>query len=349
MAYPSILSTYTDPSPNDRLSTTPHSSIETAQNTGLREIQAFVGTLSSNVGTLVYDIRGANSDGGGHVQTADKGGTGQTSYTKGNVLVATGATALTKLAVGNDGDILTADSSVASGVKWNPGVNSQAIQNMQFSHATETGTGSVYTISPVPCVLSYTTGQLFTFSANTTNTVASPTLRVSSLAGKIIKNPDGTSLSVGQIKASALTMVQYEGSSSVFQVLSTKGNALSSVKNGVTNKTTSDASTTQNIAHGLGVTPRYVRIDAIGVQGTANVAWEAHTTYNGTTQSSISHYGSGTNGNNADQTFTLSVQGTTPYKQVGVVTFDATNIVITWTGTGSDTAVDFQLLWSAFA
>src|SRR3990167_10005990 len=99
MPYPSTLSSFTDPVPTDKLSTTPHSSIETAQNTGLREVQAFVGTLSSNVGTLVYDIRGAGSDGGGHVQTANKGGTGQTAYTKGDILVATSSSVLTKLAV----------------------------------------------------------------------------------------------------------------------------------------------------------------------------------------------------------------------------------------------------------
>lgn len=119
MPYPSTLSTFVDPVPTDRLSTTPHSSIETAQNNGLRELQAFIGTTSSAVGTLMYDIRGANSNGGGHVQTANKGGTGQTSYTKGDILVATSASVLTKLAVSaNDGDILTINSSVAAGLGW---------------------------------------------------------------------------------------------------------------------------------------------------------------------------------------------------------------------------------------
>lgn len=45
------------------------------------------------------------------------GGTGFTSYAKGDVLIGTGA-GLTKLAAGTNGFVLTADSSQASGVKW---------------------------------------------------------------------------------------------------------------------------------------------------------------------------------------------------------------------------------------
>lgn len=47
-----------------------------------------------------------------------QGGTGQTSYTKGDLLCATGATTLAKLAVGTDDQVLTADSAEACGVKW---------------------------------------------------------------------------------------------------------------------------------------------------------------------------------------------------------------------------------------
>lgn len=118
MAYPSTVSAFTNPTPTDKLNSPSHSSIETAQNTGLTELQTFVGTESSLVGTLMYDIRGANSNGGGHVQAVNKGGTGQTAYTKGDILVATSASVLAKLTAGSDAQILTADSSVAGGLKW---------------------------------------------------------------------------------------------------------------------------------------------------------------------------------------------------------------------------------------
>ncbi len=50
--------------------------------------------------------------------TATQGGTGQTTYTKGDIVVATGSTTLVKLGVGSNTTVLTADSTQASGVKW---------------------------------------------------------------------------------------------------------------------------------------------------------------------------------------------------------------------------------------
>lgn len=49
------------------------------------------------------------------------GGTGQSTYTKGDLLVTPGSTTLNKLAVGSDGQVLTADSASTNGVKWAAG------------------------------------------------------------------------------------------------------------------------------------------------------------------------------------------------------------------------------------
>lgn len=118
MPYPSTISTLPNPLPTDRLNSPSHSALHTSENTAIVEIETFVGTLSSVAGSLSYDIRSPLSNGGGHVQTAVKGGTGQTTYTKGDTLVAQSASVLGKLAVGLDGQSLVADSSVVSGVKW---------------------------------------------------------------------------------------------------------------------------------------------------------------------------------------------------------------------------------------
>lgn len=118
MAYPSTLSSLTDPQATDRLNSPSHSALHQAENAAIEAIEAFVGTSSSTAGTLIYDIRAAASNGGGHVQTADKGGTGQTSYTKGDILVASSSSVLTRLAVGTNGRFLTSDSTAATGVNW---------------------------------------------------------------------------------------------------------------------------------------------------------------------------------------------------------------------------------------
>src|SRR3990167_5794684 len=116
--FPSVLSSFTDPNAGDRLNSPSHSSIESAQNDALEKLETFIGTDSSAVGTLMYNIRAAASDGGGHVQAANRGGTGQTAYSQGDILVATSASALARLAVGVDNQTLQANSSVSAGINW---------------------------------------------------------------------------------------------------------------------------------------------------------------------------------------------------------------------------------------
>lgn len=119
MAYPSVVTTFTNPLASDRLNSPSHSAIETAQNVDLAAIERFVGTTNASAfGTLIYDIRSPNSDGGGHVQSANKGGTGQTSFIKGDLLVATSSSVLAKFGVGADNLVITADSSQPTGMKW---------------------------------------------------------------------------------------------------------------------------------------------------------------------------------------------------------------------------------------
>lgn len=120
MAFPSTVAALTDPQSTDRLNSPSHSAIEQAQNTNIEEIQTFIGTTNtSTVGTLLYDVRAPGSNGGGHIQSANKGGTGQTSYTKGDILVAQSASMLTKLAVGGVGQVLIANDNSNVGVQWN--------------------------------------------------------------------------------------------------------------------------------------------------------------------------------------------------------------------------------------
>lgn len=118
--FPSILSTFNRPTTTDRLNSPSHSALHNTVSSALGQVEAFLGKegASSTVGTLIYDVRSPDSGGGGHVQTAVKGGTGQTTFIKGDILVAQSASVLSKLAVGVDGQALVANSSMTSGVNW---------------------------------------------------------------------------------------------------------------------------------------------------------------------------------------------------------------------------------------
>lgn len=140
--FPSVLNTFNRPTPTDRLNSPSHSALHNTVSSALGQVQAVIGTntgvSASAVGTLMYDVRSPDSNGGGHVQTAVKGGTGQTTFTKGDLLVATGPSVISKLAVSSVvNDVLIADPNQAAGMKWAPNPNSNKI-------AIITQTSSIY-------------------------------------------------------------------------------------------------------------------------------------------------------------------------------------------------------------
>lgn len=118
--FPSILTSYTNPLGTNPLNAPSHAAIETAQNGGLTQVEAVIGlaAAASTLGTIQYDLRSPASNGGGHVQSANTGGTGQTSFNKGDILIASSSSVLSKLAVGTDGQVLKADSTQSSGTSW---------------------------------------------------------------------------------------------------------------------------------------------------------------------------------------------------------------------------------------
>lgn len=156
MAYPSVISTLATPQPTDRLNSPSHSTLHQNENSAILEIQRFVGLEgpASTVGTLDYDVRSPDSNGGGHVQTANKGGTGQTSFTKGDLLAGQSTSVLSKLAVGTDGQFLVADSSAAAGVKWGIGL-APIVRVYQTSSVTSSGISSFLGTWTRPSTLSF--------------------------------------------------------------------------------------------------------------------------------------------------------------------------------------------------
>lgn len=98
-----VSSTYTSQTATN-ISFTPASSISSTN------VQAAIEEVST-------ECRNVNNVGSGILDEA-YGGTGYNSYTKGDLLVASGSTVLAKLAVGTNGQVLTADSAQNTGVKW---------------------------------------------------------------------------------------------------------------------------------------------------------------------------------------------------------------------------------------
>ncbi len=118
--FPSTLSTFNRPTPTDRLNSPSHSALHNTVSSALGQVEAVLGIRgdSSVVGTINTAVFSPGSDGGGHVQSANKGGTGQTSYIKGDMLVAQSTSVLSKLSTGANDTVLIADSSTSVGVKW---------------------------------------------------------------------------------------------------------------------------------------------------------------------------------------------------------------------------------------
>ncbi len=148
MTFPSTLSTFNRPSPTDRLNSPSHSALHNTVSSAVGQIEAVIGlTTTSLIGTLMYDVHSPDSNGGGHVQTANKGGTGQTNYNKGDVLVGQSSSILTKLGVGVDGQALIADSTQAVGIKWGTAtpLNIQSF----LSSGTWTKSSALSLLSPV--------------------------------------------------------------------------------------------------------------------------------------------------------------------------------------------------------
>ncbi len=114
--------------------------------------------------------------------------------------------------------------------------------------------------------------------------------------------------------------------------------------NGVSSNT---SSTTQTIAHGLGVIPKKIRIRAINFVNGLNWA-KSDGVYNGSTTSTVYdwHGSSGSPAGNTDTTNIANLSSSPSNTAVATATFDATNITLVWTN-ASGITVNF--VWEAQA
>lgn len=218
----------------------------------------------------------------------------------------------------------------------------QISQDGSEIYAADAGANDTYAITLAPVPAAYVTGMVVRFKANTVNTGAA-TINVNSLGAKSILRPNGSALSDGDIAASQQVQLIYDGTN--FIMISPIANNVT-FKVGSTSKNLADASTTQTIAHGLGRIPRFVEIVALGLSS-STLPMQATTFYDGTTQVSLALHEDTGPSYTVSAGFELSDNAANA-SQIGVVTFDATNISIAWTKGGSPTGT-FQMMWKAAA
>lgn len=129
-------------------------------------------------------------------------------------IVKWGGTALVAgdIKAASDRMILVYDDSLDKWVLLNPASPPAVpgIQSGQYVYSAGAGTDT-YTASLAPAITAYTTGMKMLILFANANTVTTPTLNVNSLGAKTIKRQTGTALVVGDIQASWLALLEYNG------------------------------------------------------------------------------------------------------------------------------------------
>jgi len=127
---------------------------------------------------------------------------------------------------------------------------------------------------------------------------------------------------------------------------------VSTFKNGVASRAGDAASGTQTIAHGVGATPKVIKITAMWASGNDDLI-QSFGVYNGTTTSCVwfqridaTDESAGTSSTNVIHLPSLAADSSS---QKATVAIDATNITLTWTKTGSPSSESIHILWEAIA
>ncbi len=231
------------------------------------------------------------------------------------------------------------------------GTNMQILSPQSTSQLSQSGkeiygasaTGNdTYVITLQPTPIAYAKGQVFRFSPGTVNTGAA-TLNVNGLGALNILRTDGSALADGDLASGGLYQVAVFDGTTAYLISPT---AVAPIyKNGIDSTWAMDtASASLTIAHGLGRTPRRVRISASIGGTTATVTGTSYGVFNGTTTSSTASGGS-----SSTNILSLVSASATPHTQVATCAVDATNITLAFTRGGTNGTEIIAIVWEAEA
>lgn len=253
--------------------------------------------------------------------------------------------------------LLTKDQQLAlAGDSGTPGSANKLVTQAGLQTGAEvyaaTATGNdTYVITLSPVLAAYANGQRFRFKVDVGNTGAA-SLNINSLGAITLVTSVGTALVTGDIVANQIVEVVYNSTGPVFQVLNPASMVVltPAYKSGTITRDLTAAGGAVTTAHGLGVIPKYIRITGFHYVGGATL--DSVGVYNGTTTSSIQRAFEGATGSTlTDSTNIIKIGedgGDFTANQAAVATFDATNITLTWTKTGSPTGTA-SILWEAYS
>lgn len=216
-------------------------------------------------------------------------------------------------------------------------------------YAASSAGSDTYAITLSPAPTAYAAGNVYRFKADVANTGAC-TLNVNSLGAVTIKKNVSDDLSTGDIAANQLVSVIYDGTN--FQLLSAQ-QPKPLYAAGATSRAPGEGTGDETIAHGLGTTPRLIKITCT----TGNVGVAGQNPQRGlcignatstSSENSVFFAPGGTNPDFATTIIDMKSSDNVSRIVGNVTTLDATNIVINFT-TFSTQTTNFNIMWEAYA